>query len=56
MMIQWNQLTLKILCTRTEHLCPNDFDDTLTFHLVPSSGQMFDSSSTLIFDQMPDKK
>ncbi len=33
----------------------NHFSDPLTFHLVPSSGQNFDSSSSLIYDQIPAK-
>ncbi len=31
------------------------FGDLLTFHLAPSSGQHFDLSKTLVYDQTPAK-
>lgn len=33
----------------------NSFGDTWTFHVAPSSDQMFNLSNTLINDQIPEK-
>ncbi len=42
-------------CGKIGRIIRNNFGDLLTVHLAPSSGQIFDLSNALVYDQTPAK-